>query len=179
MSITTAQCRYSTQPNHMHKNLSTSGNSSSPSCTPLFKHTLMHATIGHVTTNTSTRLHCSSHETAATSTRTRATHMMHHKTGKQNPSSNGSHGQGHGQAPQLQTANEQPKIQKKHEARQQPTNLGDWQMALEGASKNPPTLSSSSPNMRYRQTAGKTSCTRSLYARSDPKRQNPTKCDSQ
>jgi hypothetical protein len=32
--------------------------------------------------------------------------------GKRSISSNGSHGQGHGQAPKLQTANEQPKIQK-------------------------------------------------------------------
>jgi hypothetical protein len=38
--------------------------------------------------------------------------MPHHKTRKQSPSSNGSHGQGHGQDPQLQTANEQPEIQK-------------------------------------------------------------------
>jgi hypothetical protein len=38
--------------------------------------------------------------------------LQHHKTGKQSPSSNGSHEQGHGKAPQLQTANEQPKMQK-------------------------------------------------------------------
>jgi hypothetical protein len=35
------------------------------------------------------------------------------------------------QAPQLQATT------KKHGACQQPTNLGDWQMASEGASKNP------------------------------------------
>ncbi len=67
---------------------------------------------------------------------------------------------------------------KKHGACQQPTNSGDWQMALEGASKTPPILLSSSPNTRYRQTAEKTSHTVNFYAWSDPKRQNPTKCDS-
>jgi hypothetical protein len=67
---------------------------------------------------------------------------------------------------------------KKHGACQQPPNLGDWQMAFEGASKTPPTLSSSSPNTRYRQTAEKTSHTGNSYVRSDPKRQNPTKCNS-
>jgi hypothetical protein len=44
--------------------------------------------------------------------------------------------------------------------------------------KTPPTLSSSSPNTRYQQTAEKTSHTGCLYASSDPKRQNPTKCNS-
>jgi hypothetical protein len=71
-----------------------------------------------------------------------------------------------------------PKYKKKHGACQQPTNLGDWQMASEGASKNPPTLSSSSPNTRCQQIAGKTSRTGSSYAWSDQKRQNPTKCNS-
>ncbi len=168
----------SNQPNHTHKNLSTSDNSSSPSRTPLFEHMLTHATLRRAITNMSTRLHCSSHETATTSTRTRATHTPHHKTGKQNTSSNGSHGQGHRQAPQLQTANEQPKI-KKHGACQQPKKLGDWQMTLEGLSRTLPTILSSSPNTRYRQTAGKTSHMGSSYAWSDSKRQNPTKCNSQ
>jgi hypothetical protein len=112
ISITTAQSSSSNPPNHTHKNLSTSGNISSPSCTPLFEHTLTYAKLRHAITNTLTRLRCSSHETAMTSMRTRATHTPHHKTGKQSPSSNGSHGQGHGLAPQLQTADEQPKIQK-------------------------------------------------------------------
>jgi hypothetical protein len=108
--------------------LSTSGNSSSPSCTPLFKHTLLHATLRRATTNMSTRLHCSSHETAKTSMWTCATHTSHHKTGKRSPPSNGSHGQGHGQAPQLHTANEQPKIQKCMEpvSSQQIQVTGKW-----------------------------------------------------
>jgi hypothetical protein len=170
------QCHYSTQPNHMHKNLSTSGNSSSPSCTPLFEHMLTHATIKCASTNTPARLHCNSHETATTSTRTRATHTLNHKTEKQSPSSNGSYGQGHGQAPQLQTANEQPEIQKSMEPLSSQQILDNWQMTLEGTSKTPPTLLSSSLNTRYRQT---TSRTDSLYAWSDPKRQNPTNCNSQ
>ena len=128
MSITTAQCCYSTQPNHTQKNLSTSGNSSSPSCTPLFKHMLTHALIGHATTNTLTRLRCSSHETTMTSMRIRATHTLHHKARKRSPSSNGSHGQGHGQAPQLQATNEQPKIQKSIEpvSSQRIWAIGKW-----------------------------------------------------
>ncbi len=65
---------------------------------------------------------------------------------------------------------------KKHGACQQPTNLGDWQMASESASKTPPTLTSS-PNTRYRQTARKTSHTGNRYAWSDLKRQNPTECN--
>jgi hypothetical protein len=65
---------------------------------------------------------------------------------------------------------------KKCGACQQPTNLGDWQMASEGASKTPPTLSSSYPNTRYRQNTGKTSCTGACLV--NLKRQNPTKCDS-
>ncbi len=44
--------------------------------------------------------------------RTCTTHTPHHQTGKRSTSSNCSHGQGHRQAPKLQTANEQPKIQK-------------------------------------------------------------------
>jgi hypothetical protein len=68
---------------------------------------------------------------------------------------------------------------KKLGACQQPTNLGDWKMASEGASKTPPTLSSSSPNTRYWQTAEKTSHMGNLYAWSDPKRQNSTECNSQ
>ena len=99
-----------------------------------------------------TRLRCSSHETTTTSTRICATHTPHHKARKRSPSSNGSHGQEYGQAPQLQATNEQPKNTKEHGACQQPTNLSDWQMALEGTSKTPPTLSSSSPNTRYQQT---------------------------
>jgi hypothetical protein len=47
-----------------------------------------------------------------------------------------------------------------------------------GGIKTPPTLLSSSPNTRYRQTAQKTSQTGNLYARSDQKRHNPTKCAS-
>jgi hypothetical protein len=58
-NIMTAQCHYSNQPNHMHKNSSTSGNSSSLSHTPLFEHTLTYATLRHATTNTFTRLRCS------------------------------------------------------------------------------------------------------------------------
>ncbi len=108
----TAQYRSSNQPNHTHKNLSTSGNSSSPSCTPFFKHAFTYATVRHATTNTLTRLCCSSHETATASTQTCATHTPYDKIGKQSLSSNGSNGQGHGQASQLQAANEQPKIQK-------------------------------------------------------------------
>ncbi len=80
--------------------MSTGGNSSSPSCTPLFEHTLMHATIRCANTNTLTRLRCSSHETTTTPTWICVTHTLHHQTGKRSPSSNGSHGQGHGQAPQ-------------------------------------------------------------------------------
>ncbi len=67
---------------------------------------------------------------------------------------------------------------KKHGACQQPTNLGDRQMASEGTSKTPPTLLSSSPNTRCWLIAGKTSHMGSLHAWSDQKRQNPTKCDS-
>jgi hypothetical protein len=128
MSFTTAQgCHYK-QPNHRHKNSSTGGNSSSPSCTPLFKHMLTHATIGRANTNTLTRLRCSSHETTTRPARIRATHTPHHKAGKQSPSSNGSHGQGHGQAPQLQANNEQPKIQKSMEpvSSQQIRAIGKW-----------------------------------------------------
>jgi hypothetical protein len=47
-----------------------------------------------------------------------------------------------------------------------------------GRIKTPPTLLSSSPNTRYRQIAGKRPRTGSLYAWSDQKKQNPTKCDS-
>ncbi len=151
----TVQCHHYNQPNHMHENLSTGGNSSSPSHTPLFEHTLTHTTIGRANTNTSTRLCCSSHETTTTPTWICATDTPHHKARKQSPSSNDSHGQIHGQAPQLQAINEQPKIQRKHGACQQPTNSGDWQMASEGTSKTPPTLSSSSPNTRCQQIAGK------------------------
>ncbi len=161
----------------MHKNSGTSCNSSSPSCTPLFEHMLTHATLGHGTTNTSTRLCSSSHEKARTSTWTCATHTLHHKTGKQS-TLNGSHGQGHGQAPQLQTANEQPEIQNSMEpvSSQQIQATGKWHWRAH--QKTPPTLSRSSPNTKYRQTAGKTSHTGSSYAWSDPKRQNPTECDS-
>ncbi len=176
--ITTVQSCSANQPNHTHKNSGKSGNSSSLSYTPLFDHMLTHATLRHATTNTSTRLRGSSHETATPATWMRATHTPHHQTGKRSTSSNGSHGQGHGQAPQLQTAHKQLKIQKKHGACQQPMNSSIWQMALEGASKTPPTLSSSSPNTRYRQTVGKMSRTGNFYAWSDRKRQNPTKCDS-
>ncbi len=112
----------------MRKNSSTSGNSSSLSATPLFKHMLTHATLGRATTKMLTRLRCSSLETATTSTWTRATHTPHHKTRKRSPSSNGSHGQGHGQAPQLPTANEQPEIQKSMEpdSSQQIWVTGKW-----------------------------------------------------
>jgi hypothetical protein len=111
----TAQCHSANHPNHTHKNLGTSGNSSSTSHTPLCEHALMHATLRHVTTNTSTRQRCSSHETATTATQTCTANTPHHQSGKRSTSSNGSHGQGHGQAPKLQTANEQPKIQKSME----------------------------------------------------------------
>jgi hypothetical protein len=93
----------------------------------------MYVTVGRATTNKLTRLCRSSHETATASTQTCATHMPHHKTGKRSPSSNGSNGQGHGQASQLQATNEQPKIQKKHGACPQLMNLGNWKMELEGA----------------------------------------------
>jgi hypothetical protein len=127
-SIMTAQCHYSNQPNHTHKNSGTSGISSSPSCPPLFKHTLTDAKLRCVIANTLTRLRCSSHETATTSTRTRATHTLHLKTGKRSPSSNGSHGQGHGQAPQLQTTTEQPEILKNMEpvSNQQIQAISKW-----------------------------------------------------
>ncbi len=111
----TAQCHYSNQRNHAHKNSSTNGNNSSPSSTPFFKHTFMHTTVGRATSNKLTRLCCSSHETATAPMRTRATHTLYQKTGKQSLSSNGSNGQGHGQAPQVQATNEQPKIQKSME----------------------------------------------------------------
>ncbi len=126
--FTTAQCHHYNQPNHTHKNLSKGGNSSSPCRTPLFEHTLTHTTIGHANTNMLTRLRCSSHETTMISTRIRATHMSHHRAGKQSPSSNGSHGQGHGQAPQLQATNEQPNIQKSMEpvSSQQIWAIGKW-----------------------------------------------------
>jgi hypothetical protein len=54
--------------------------------------------------------------------------MPHHQTGKQSTSNNGSHGQGHGQAPKLQTATEQPKIQKSMEpvSSQQIWATGKW-----------------------------------------------------
>jgi hypothetical protein len=100
---------------------------------PFFEHTFMNTTVGCAAANTSTRLCHSSYETAMASTRTRVPHMPHHTTGKQCPSSNGSNGQGHGQVPQLQATNEQPKIKIKHGAYQQPTNLGNWQMASEVA----------------------------------------------
>jgi hypothetical protein len=128
MRFTTAQCRHYNQPNHTHENLSTGGNSSSPSHTPLFEHTLTHATIGLANTNTLSRLLCSSHETTMTSTQICATHMPHHKAGKQSQSSNGSHGQGHGQAPQLKATNEQPKILKSMEpvSSQRIWAIGKW-----------------------------------------------------
>jgi hypothetical protein len=126
-SITTAQRRSTNHPNHTHKNLGTRGNSSSTSRTPLCKQTLTHATLRHATTNTSTRPCCSSHETATTLTQT-CTTTLHHQTGKQSTSSYGSHGQGHGQAPKLQTANEQPKIQNSIEpvSSQQIRATGKW-----------------------------------------------------
>ncbi len=124
----TAQYRYSNQPNHAHKNLGTSGNSSSPSHTPFFEHTFTYATVRHATTNTLTRLCRSSHETATASTWNRATHTLYHKTGKQSPPSNGSNGQGHGQATQLQATDEQPKIQNSMEpvSSQQIWAIGKW-----------------------------------------------------
>ncbi len=112
----------------MHKNPSTGGNSSSPSRIPLFEHTITHTTIRHANTNTLTRLRCSSHGTTTTPTQICATHIPHHKAGKQSPSSNGSHGQWHEQAPQLQATNEQPKIQKSMEpvSSQQIWAIGKW-----------------------------------------------------
>ncbi len=85
-------------------------------------------TIGHANTNTLTRLCCSSYETTTTSPQIYATHMPHHKAGKQGPLSNGSQGQGHEQAPQLQATNEQPKIQKSIEpvSSQQIWAIGKW-----------------------------------------------------
>jgi hypothetical protein len=96
----------------------------------------MHTTIKHANTNTLTRLCCSSHETTMTPTRIRATHTPHHKAGKQSPSSNGSHGQGHEQAPQLQATNEQPKIQKAWSL-SAATKLGRLANGIEGRIKNP------------------------------------------
>ncbi len=129
------------------------------------------------TTNTSTRLRCSSHETAMTATRTHATHMTHHHTGEQSTSSNGSNGQGHRQAPQLQTANEQLKIQKSMEpvSSQQIWLTGKWHRR---AHQKPhqhywvhlPTQETDRPQ--------KDAQMGNWYAWSDPKRQNPTKCDS-
>jgi hypothetical protein len=54
--------------------------------------------------------------------------MLYHTTGKQSPSSNGSNGQGHRQAPQLQAANEQPEIQKNMDpvSSQQIWVIGKW-----------------------------------------------------
>ncbi len=69
----------------------------------------------HTHTHMSTRPCCSSHESATPATWMHVTHTPHHQPGKQSTSSNGSHGQGHGQAPQLQTAHEQPKIHKSME----------------------------------------------------------------
>jgi hypothetical protein len=135
-SITTAQCRSANQPNHTHRNLGTSGNSSSTSCTPLFEHALTHATLRRATTNTSTRPRCSSHETATTLMRTFTTHTPHHQTGKQSTSSNGSHGQGHGQAPKLQTANEQLKIQKAWSL-SAANKFGRLENGIRGRIKNP------------------------------------------
>jgi hypothetical protein len=62
------------------------------------------------------------------STRTRATHTPYLKTGKQSSLSNGSNGQGHRQAPQLQATNEQPEIQKSMEpvSSQQIWAIGKW-----------------------------------------------------
>jgi hypothetical protein len=74
-----------------------------------------YATVGHATTNTLTGLCLSSHETAMASTWNHANHMPYHTTAKQSPSNNGSNGQGHGQALQLQAAYEEPKIQKSME----------------------------------------------------------------
>jgi hypothetical protein len=124
-----------TSPTPCNKNPSTSGNRSSLSCTPFFEHTFMDTTVGRATANTLARLCRGSHETATAATQTGSPLMPHHMTGEQSPSSNsnGSNGQVHGQAPQLLATNEQPKIQKKHGAFQQPTNLGDWRMALEVA----------------------------------------------
>ncbi len=112
----------------MHKNLSTSSNNSSPSCTPSFEHTFTYTTVGYATTNALTRLCHSSHETATASMRTCATHTPYHNTGKRSPSSYGSNGQGHGQAPQLQATNEQPEIQKSMEpaSSQQIWAIGKW-----------------------------------------------------
>jgi hypothetical protein len=45
------------------------------------EHTFTNTTVGHATTNTSTRLHCSSNETATAAMRTRAPHTLHHTTG--------------------------------------------------------------------------------------------------
>jgi hypothetical protein len=103
--------------------------------------------------------------------------MPNHKTGKQIPSTMAVMDKDSGKLLNYRQLMNNPKY-KKHVASQQPNNLGSWQMALEGTSITPPTLSSSSPNTRYRQTTGKMSHTDSLYARSDPKRQNPIKCNS-
>jgi hypothetical protein len=48
--------------------------------------------------------------------------------GKQSPSSNGSNGQGHGQAPQLQATNKMPKIQNSMEpvSSEQIWVIGKW-----------------------------------------------------
>ncbi len=116
----------------MHKNSSTSDNSSSLSCTPFFEHMFMYATVRHATTNTSTRLCPGIHVTAKVSTWAHLPHTLHHLTGKQSPSSNGSNRQGHEQAPQLQAANEHPEIQKSMEpiSSQWIWAIGKWYQRL-------------------------------------------------
>jgi hypothetical protein len=116
----------------MHKNSSSSSNSSSPSCTPFFKHMFTNTTVGRANANTLTRLYCSNHETATASTQTCAPLILHHTTGKQSPSSNVSNGQGHKQAPQQQATNQKPEIQRSMEpfSSQQIWAIGKWHQRM-------------------------------------------------
>jgi hypothetical protein len=68
-------------------------------------------TVGCAAAITLAWLCCGSYETAMASAQFGLPHMPHHMIKEFRPSSNGSHGQRHGQAPQLQATNEQPKIQ--------------------------------------------------------------------
>ncbi len=92
-------------------------------------------TARRTTANTSTRLCRGHHKTATASTRTCLPYKLYHMTEKWSPSSNGSHGQGHGQAPKLQTTKEQPKC-KNHGAFHQSKN-GQWANGIKGRIKNP------------------------------------------
>jgi hypothetical protein len=64
------------------------------------------------------------------------THTPHHKTGKQSPSNNGSHGQGHRQAPQIQTLMNSPKY-KKAWSLSAANECGQLANGIRGRIKNP------------------------------------------